>query len=71
MKALIAAACICVIGATVAGGAFVFTQYQKAEANGLMSKCRTLAATNPESLNEFERAQAKVLAERCAEYIRS
>lgn len=71
MKALIAVACICIIAVTVGVGLFLLTEYQKAEARELMSKCRRLATTNSESLNEFERAQARILAEKCVAYMRS
>lgn len=71
MKVLVATACICVIAATVGAGVVAFREYRKAESRDLMAKCRSLATTQPETLNEFERAEAKAIAEKCLAYIRS
>ncbi|HZG31014.1 hypothetical protein SAMN05421890_3957 [Ensifer adhaerens] len=66
MKFLIIAASICVIVATI-GATFVgYTFYTRSSTEGLKAQCEELRKTDPATMSDLERVQARALAQKCA-----
>ena len=66
MKFLIVVAGICVIVATVGAGFVGYTFYTKGRMDGLKAQCEELAKTDPATMSDLERVQAKSLALKCS-----
>lgn len=65
MKFLIVVAGICVIIATAGAGFVGYTFYTKGQTEGLKAQCEELAKTDPATMSDLERVQAKSLAQKC------
>lgn len=65
MKFLIVVAAVCVIIATLGAGFVGFTFYTKGRTEGLKAQCEELAKTDPATMSDLERVQARSLTEMC------
>ena len=66
MKFLIVIAGLCVMVATM-GAAYVgYTFYIRDRTEGLKAQCEQLARTDPATMSDLERVQAKSLAQKCS-----
>ena len=66
MKFLIALAALCVIVATLGAGFVGYTFYARGLTEGLQAQCADLAKTDPATMSDLERVQAKSLARKCS-----